>query len=1119
MRAPAIAGRWRGILGIAATWMLAMLWLMPPALAAVRAGDHGSFGRLVLEWAGPVVLRRADTEASLRLRFSRPIDGDVAAAASRLGGWLQAAEPMSATDELFLRLLPGVTADVFEPAAGKVVVELRRDAAAVPTAGRMRTGRHPGFGRLVVEAPPGAAVSFARNGELVTIDAGFALPATAAESVQALGAPIVAAESEGSRLLLAVAPDARLDTQGSTPARLVLDLRPLADMSATAGRVPPIPQPRPALTSLASAQARSMTLPTVPEPAAGPAPGAPSDAVTAMPGLVDAAASPRLRAKPAGGGAELEIVWPEPVPAAAFARAGQIWLVFGRAAGELPLAPLAAAAATSPWLGSLTRVPHDGLTVLKLAGRADGMAMTRHNATWTVRLGAGHALSPPRPAAVWPPEQGRLRVPGAAMLADIHDPVVGDRLGVALMLESGRGEPVSRHAVGLELLASQQGVVWRALADDVTASLDRAGASIGPPLVTAAVEPSDPLPDEPVMTHHEPDAPAGTTSLTADPAHAPVEHRDAHPVQPIEADIHRQQAIDTVATAESAGKRQAAAIAPPSPKRPTRGLIDLASAALPPGQTARERRRELEAQLRAATGAEQVELRLDLARMLLAQELAAEAAASLAVLGDGDGRVAATQALSGVAAWLRGQWDVAARELGRPRLDGDAEVALWRAALAAARDDWPAAIAEWRRSGGVPAGYPDGLRVRLGIAAARIELADKHSDAALAILDRLRDLPMAAEQRGRIRLAEALALDAQGAARPAATALADAVANGDRETRLEAEQIQIAWGVRDGAVTPEVALIRLVAARPAWRGHPKEAVILNEIGRLRAGLDDMSGAVAAWQEALTRTTDPRSVDALGRQLRQRVAKSLLGEGDEPPLSPLRALSLYRNHAGLLPEGAGLAEVERRLATRLAQAGIEAPAAVLLQQRLRLAGSAEARAEAGAALAEARLGDGDAESALQLLASTGPEAGLPASLAEQRRHLRARAAAAKPGEVGAGSDAGDDKARLQAAWRARDWDRIEATARAVLAHPPTGTEPESTAAILGLALAQARRGSSDELMATVEEHGPALATTADKALLAMLVAGAVPAHGTDLAPAQAGIGSVRAYLANAPDASR
>lgn len=936
------------------------------ASAAVRAGDHRTFGRIVLDWGRAVAVERSQAAGELRLVFAETLDGDVAAAAARLPSWLVSAETSAAG--AVLRLKPGVTATVDDRVAGKLVIDLRQAVSA-------------------------------------------------------------------------------------------------------AARPPPVPVPRPPLPetvggSVPDGMALESLALSAPEAGIEPAAAPPVHAEPKTPPKAGQVL-PRLVARKLADGTVIDMAAPAPVAAAVFRRGASLWLVFGMPARGLALDPSLAASG----LGPVEIVPHPELTVLRLPAPAGGVAVSRRDAVWSVRLG-GEPGRPPEAAASWPPRLGRIAVPKAVALGSIEDAALGDRLGVALLADAGLGEPAARRGIELELLESAQGVVWRALADEVTASLDAAGAVIGRPA------------DE---------APAGHASAS-------------HPRQPEEDPHHAEvsPAPGSHAAAMPAEARHAEPAVPARPVQPPRGPIDLASAGNLPGATFRDRRRALESAVAAAAGDDRPALRLDLARLLLSEGLAAEAAAGLANVGEGDASAASARALSGVAALLRGQVEAAVKALGDARLDGDAEVALWRAVAAASREDWRGAIADWQRARGIPTGYPDALRGRLAVVGARIELMAERSDAALAILDRLRDLPLPPELKARARLVEAMAMKAQKALRPALAALADATAGGDPETRLEAELLQVSWDVERGTLTAGAGLAELLSARPAWRGLPREPALLGEIGRLRAVQGDFDGAVAAWREALQRTPHPRTADRMRSELQRQVAQALLGD----TLSPLDALSLYREVPDLLPEGAALAEIERQLALRLAQAGIDGPAERLLRRQPDLAGSAALRAAAGTALAEARLADGDMQGALDLLQVSGPETDLAEPLAGQRRSLLARARAQ------------DGPWSLRQAWRAGDWETVATASRGRLdAGPGPGPGDDAATyaaadAVLRLALAQARLGQAADAAATGARYADIVAAPVDRALLAMLAAGAASGSAGDPAPLAAGIATVRGYLAAA-----
>ncbi|MFO1069621.1 MAG: hypothetical protein U1E14_13970 [Geminicoccaceae bacterium] len=834
---------------------------------------------------------------------------------------------------------------------------------------------------------------------------------------------------------------------------------------------PPTPSPRPA--GLAAA---------TPGPAAGPEPAA---------GPPDAAETPRFAVRKVKGGAELAADWPAAVPAAAFVRGGVLWLVFGAEAPPDAVAALAGDAAARPWLGPVEALAQPGFTVLRLRPTAPVRGLERRGGSWRLRLGKG-APAAVRPVIAWPLPEGRLVIRDAAAVVELDDPVVGDRLGVALMSESGRGETLARSTVDLEILPSLQGVAWRARADDVTVRPTDDGVVVA----RAAEEPMLPAPPAEV---------AAAAPAQAEPhGPAPAAAEPDPDLVPLEAPEVAAAAADRAAVAPAGAEPAPVAGAAASP-------IDLVAQVLPAGTTARDRRRQLEEAVVAAAPAPALAARLDLARFLLAQGLAIEAEAALP--GDGetvpDTAADSVAALRGVAAFLDGRAEEAAPLLDRTGLDGDPEAALWRAVVAEARGDPAAAADSLARSDRVVLRYPPVLRLRLVPAVATIQLASGATDAALATLDRLRDLPLEPGTRAGLRLLEAEALARQGATREAEAAWTAAEAEGDAVTRLSAGLGRLRDAVARGVTGPGDAAARLAAERGEWRGHPDEAAMLVELGRLRAAAGDPVAALEAWQDAGSRAVDPAGSRQVRRLVEANVAAAITGEGGSVASPPLPSLAFYRRFADLLPTGPALAELERKLALRLAVAGYAGPAQALVDRHPEPAGSAVPRLEATLAVADGLLAEGEPADAVARLQAVGPDEAVPAGLAQRRRLLLGRAlvAAGDPAaalaavEADRGADA--DRIRLAAAWRLGDWEAVAAASATLLADGTAATAPGMAEIRMARALALARLGRLDELVAMAAAPAGSAAEPVEPALLAMLA----PASGGG----EPGAAAVAAYL--------
>lgn len=210
--------------------------------------------------------------------------------------------------------------------------------------------------------------------------------------------------------------------------------------------------------------------------------------------------------------------------------------------------------------------------------------------------------------------------------------------------------------------------------------------------------------------------------------------------------------------------------------------------------------------------------RLDLARFFLAQAMAAE---TLAVLGgvddrqlDDDGPLGpARQGLTG-ADLLMGRLRAAEHALASGALDHDPEIALWRAALAAAQHRWDRASRELGRSENTLATYPPVLQLRLGLPAAMIALETHRTEHAFATLDGLAKLDLHPSDRARLRFIRGLAQARIGRTDEAIALWQQVERSADEETRIKASFAMTTTLLDQGRSTPEEALAGMLALQP-----------------------------------------------------------------------------------------------------------------------------------------------------------------------------------------------------------------------------------------------------------------------------------------------------------------
>ena len=337
-----------------------------------------------------------------------------------------------------------------------------------------------------------------------------------------------------------------------------------------------------------------------------------------------------------------------------------------------------------------------------------------------------------------------------------------------------------------------------------------------------------------------------------------------------------------------------------------------------------------------------------------------------------------------------GRVDAAAGALGAARFDGDREVALWRAAVAASRHDWPLAARELERSGEVLATYPQALRLRLGLLAASTAIETGNAELAASVLEQLKGLELARDERARLAFLSGVASARGGAIEAADEIWRTLEHDGPVDVRVQAAFARTELLLEARELKPAQAIARLAATRSLWPGHPWEERMLGGLARIQVDAGDRPGALRTWRELLERF--PAAVDAPTIRLRMREALiASLGREGEAALEPLEAYALFRDFEQLIPRDEPGDGLRRDMAERLAALDLIRPAAASLEALLgRLAGVD--KAAAGADLADLWLREPDAEAALAALERSRIETPLPAALDQRRRLLQAAALA-------------------------------------------------------------------------------------------------------------------------------
>jgi len=1115
-----------------------------PDPVAIRAASHAGYGRLVFDWPGPIRFERTDAEGAVIVRFARPFAGDLAAVPDRLADYLDGIERTADGRGVRLRLLADVRARLSQFEPDLVVVDLEREGGRVASedAGvSVRTGEHEGFTRIVFDWPGPVAFRQQRDGRDLTLlfDRRARIDAVAlGRRLQAWLQEVTAdPDGEGTRVRLRLEPglDARAFTVEET--RVVVDLLAGED-HAEAGTSE---QANRGLSSQ-PARTRASGHPPADEPADGkgeaidlggvPPDAGPAAAVAGQTAVVVVAVDADAR----DDGLVLTFTWARPVPAAVFIRGAHLWTVFDASAPAEADFPPDLGSVADAYLGPAEAVELEGGTALRFPlSRALDAAVTREGAAWRIKLG-GRATDPqPVPVERFGEPPGiRLDARTGGRLFSLIDPAVGDRLTVWPLLDPGRGQPETRRLVDLELIETAQGAVWRPLTDRLEVALRERGIEFGAPgglfLSSPAV---------PAAAEAEPEAEAradGNPSADADArAAAPGEAPADEVVQPpptVAAQAAGVDAEEAQAPARPASRDALSSAEPAVPPDlgPPLGLSDVA---VGPGIDETARRRELIGALERAPPEQRARARLDLARFYLARALAPETLAVLRPRREAEQPPSAAwqlarRSLSGAAELLMGHLPEATAALETPALDGDREVALWRAVLAASRKDWPRAAEELERSEHTLETYPPALQVRLGVPAALIAVENGDSAEAFAILDRLAELELHQVDRARVGFVLGLAHARAGSVEQADRIWRRLERGPHDETRIKASYARATMRLDAGLIEPRTALAELEAARPVWRGHPWELTMLDGLAQVRVDAGDPAGAIRVWQEALQRFPEAGRARHMADAM-QATFRDALVAADGHALDPLRALALYRDFPELMPKDEEADRLRRRLAARLATLDLVEPAAELLGTLIRDRPGDLVEAEVGADLAALWLRARDAEAMIDALEKSRPAGELPDELAKRRQLLRARAFALSDRPqaaleiLGRRQDPPAQRLRLAIHWRDEAWSKAARAIEALLgqrAAPDAPLAEDEQVLVIRLAIAHARRGDAQALERLRARYGPVMRGRPGEP--AFLVATMTRHDGTAdtaamLAAAEDRIGRLEDYLTDAASA--
>lgn len=508
--------------------------------------------------------------------------------------------------------------------------------------------------------------------------------------------------------------------------------------------------------------------------------------------------------------------------------------------------------------------------------------------------------------------------------------------------------------------------------------------------------------------------------------------------------------------------------------------------------------------------------RMDLARFLIAWELAPEALGAMRALAAAEPGIESTpdfRGLRGAARAMLGRFAEARSDLSAASVLDDPAAQVWAAYAAAGQDDWPEAKRLFEAYGDAIGGFAPDWRSRFLEARARTALA-------LGELDDARRFAREAVADARAQSVKAQALLTDGRSLVAVgqpedalkvfTALARAP---QRDVAAQAAYEMTMLRLALNKATPEQTIDVLDGMRYSWRGDGLELDVLRQLGELHFAEGRTREALMVMRAGATLRPDLPAARRLREDLSQRFrALYLAGEADA--LEPLEALALFYDFRDLTPIGAEGDLMVRGLVDRLVAFDLLPQAAELLDHQTNTRFEGIAKAQVATDLAAIYLMDRQPEKALKAIADSRV-ARLPERLNTQRRLIQAAALSdlGRPDHAleTIADDRSLDATRLRAEihWRAQNWAAASQGLRAALPRPSPGLTPEAAMDVLRAAVATSLAGDAAGVATLRARYGAAMADSAEADSFAA-VTSAASAQGGDISQVVARLADVSPY---------
>ncbi|MBF0375625.1 MAG: tetratricopeptide repeat protein, partial [Alphaproteobacteria bacterium] len=735
------------------------------------------------------------------------------------------------------------------------------------------------------------------------------------------------------------------------------------------------------------------------------------------------APEPEPEPDPTAPTVSLSFSWTQSAAAAVFRRAGWLWIVFDRAQ-QLDINLLRQLGGSV--VQYIEQVPNKHATLVRMITPPGYNATLRkENLLWVIDL----SRRSPKPKTVLEVQVLRDFPPGARIVipvADagavlrVGDPEIGDVMHVVPLLALNTGVYPAQSFPELELPATSQGVVAIPRVEGMELLSSRGGVDIS--------------------------------------------HKQAGISASSEQDRRSAQSVDG---AED------------------KGVLDLGSWKRADEEHFDRERASVHSLLSYALPAEKNRVRLEVARFYLAHGYAAEALGILRVIAQEEPdqvETPAFRAARGAAEFLMGRDRQAIEDLSHPSLANEPAAKLWTAAAQAGLSEPGRQAAVLAQSTKYLADYPRPVRFAVAARAAQAAIRGANDIEARRLLDMLGKSAETTYETAQAEWLEGNYYEMTGGFEQAVKHWETAEEGPARPYRAISARSRLELLYKLKKIDAAALIEGLERLRFAWREESFEYPLIERLGQMLINEGRYGEGLRTLKQLATSYSEHKGVAEV-TALMAKTFERLYLDGLADSMQPVTAIALFEEFRELTPTGEKGDAMIRRLADRLVAVDLLDRAAELLRHQVWYRLSGVERAKVGARLALVELFGRHPEQALESLkVSDSPD--IPPDLAEQRRHLQARALddLNRPAEalsLLSGDDSRDARLlRAEINWRHQNWAGAGEAFESLVEKPKRDQAVDDGTAriVLHWAIALTLAGDERGVGKVRRQFGPAMAQT-------------------------------------------